>query len=50
MANFVATLLKLTSSADYLFWENHVKSIFVPITYSETIFTADDILNVSALS
>ena len=49
MTNFVATLLKLTSSADYLFWEIHIKSIFVLITYSEAIFTADDMLNVLAL-
>ena len=47
MANFIATLLKLTDSANYLFLEIHVKSTFVLITYSETIFTVDDMLNVS---
>ena len=47
MANFIATLLKLTDSANYLFLEIHVKSTFILITYSETIFTADDMLNVS---
>jgi len=49
IANFVTTLLKLTSLADYSFWEIYVKSTLALITYSGAVFTADDILNVSAL-
>jgi len=33
MANFVTTLSKLTSSADYLFWKIHIKSAFALIIY-----------------
>ena len=43
MANFIATLSKLTSSADYPFWEICVKSTLALITYSEAVFTAKDI-------
>ena len=50
MANFIATLPKLTGTADYSFWEIHIKSIFALITYFEAVFTTDDILNVSVLS
>jgi len=50
IANFVTTLSKLTSPADYPFWKIHVKSTLALITYSEAIFTADDMLNVLVLS
>ena len=50
MANFIATLPKLTGAADYSFWEIYIKSIFALITYFEAVFTTDDILNVSVLS
>jgi len=50
MANFVTTLLKLTSLANYLFWEICVKSTLALITYSEAVFIADDILNALTLS
>ena len=50
MTNFVTTLSKLTSSADYLFWKICIKSTLALITYSKTIFTTEDILNASALS
>ena len=50
MANFVTTFFKLTDSANYSFWEIYVKSTLAFITYCGAIFTADDILNVSALS
>ena len=59
MANFVATLLKLTSLAtlfkltsltDYSFQEIHIKLTFVLITYTRAVFTADDILNTLVLS
>jgi len=50
IANFVTTLSKLTSPADYSFWKIHVKSTLALITYSEAIFTADDMLNVLVLS
>jgi len=49
MANFIATLSKLTSPADYLFWKIYVKPAFVLIIYLGTIFTAKDILNALAL-
>ena len=50
MANFITTLPKLTSLANYPFWEIHVKSILALIIYSRAIFTANDMLNASALS
>jgi len=50
MANFIATLPKLTGTADYSFWEIHIKSTFALITYFEAIFTTDDMLNVLVLS
>jgi len=49
MANFVATLSKLTGFADYLFWEICVKSTLALITYSGAIFIAKDMLNALAL-
>ena len=49
MANFVTTLPKLTSPADYPFWEICVKSTLALITYSGTIFTANNMLNALAL-
>jgi len=49
MANFIATLLKLTGSTNYLFWKNYVKSTLALIIYSRAIFTAEDILNVLAI-
>jgi len=50
MANFVTTLFKLTSPTDYPFWEICVKSTLALITYSKAVFTAEDMLNASALS
>ena len=50
MTNLVTTLPKLTSPADYSFWEIYVKSTLALIIYSEAIFTTDNILNASALS
>jgi len=50
MANFIATLLKLTSPADYFFWEIHIKSTFALIIYFEAVFTTNDILNILILS
>ena len=50
MANFVATLPKLTSPVSYSFWKIHIKSNFALITYLEVIFTANDILNALVLS
>jgi len=50
MANFVATLPKLTSLADYSFWRIHIKSTLALITYSRTVFITDDMLNALALS
>jgi len=47
MANFITTLSKLISLADYPFWEICVKSILD--TYYGTVFTTDNILNASAL-
>jgi len=49
MANFVATLPKLTGPASYSFWKIHVKSTFTLITYLKAIFTTNDMLNTSAL-
>jgi len=49
MANFITTLSKLTSLADYSFKENCVKSTFALTIYSGAIFTTEDILNVLAL-
>jgi len=48
MDNFIATLPKLTSSANYSFWEICVKSTLVLIIYSRAVFT-DGVLNASAL-
>ena len=50
MANFIATLPKLTGTADYSFWKIHIKSTFALITYFEAIFTTDDMLNFLVLS
>ncbi len=50
MANFIATLSKLTSFADYYFWKICVKSTFALIIYPETVFTTEDILSASAFS
>jgi len=50
MANFVATLSKLTGLANYLFWKIYVKSIFALIIYFGAIFTAKDMLNTLVLS
>jgi len=49
MANFVVTLFKLTNSANYPFWEIHVKSTLALIIYPRAIFTANNTLNVLAL-
>ena len=49
MANFIATFPKITGPASYSFWEIHVKSTFALITYSKAIFTANNMLNASAL-
>ena len=49
MVNFIATLPKLTGSAGYLFWEICVKLTFALITYSEAVFTTDNMLNALAL-
>ena len=45
MASFTTTLLKHTSPTDYYFWEIHVKSTLALITYPETVFTANNMLN-----
>jgi len=50
MANFIATLSKLTSFSDYYFWKICVKSTFALIIYSETVFTTEDILSALAFS
>jgi len=49
IANFIITLPKLTGSADYFFWEIHIKSNFALIIYSGAVFTADNMLNVLVL-
>ena len=49
MANFVATLPKLTSLADYPFWKIHVKLILTLITYPRAVLTAEGMLNALAL-
>jgi len=45
MANFFATLFKLTDLANYFFWEIYIKSTLSLIIYSGTIFTAEDMLD-----
>ena len=45
MANFVATLFKLTSPANYSFWKIYIKLTLTLIIYSNTIFTTEDMLN-----
>ena len=45
MANFFATLFKLTDPANYSFWEIYIKSTLSLIIYSDTVFTAEDMLN-----
>ena len=50
MANFVATLSKLTGFVDYLFWKICIKSTLTLITYSGALFTAEDMLNALVLS
>ena len=49
MANFITTVSKLTSLADYLFWKICVKPVFAFITYHSTFFTVEDILNSGTL-
>ena len=49
MANFVATLPKLTSLVDYPFWKIHVKLILTLITYPRAVLTAEGMLNALAL-
>ena len=49
MANFVATLPKLTSLANYPFWKIHVKLTLTLITYPGAILTAEGMLNALAL-
>ena len=49
MANFVTTLPKLTSPANYSFYEICVKSTLALIIYFGAIFTTNDILNALAL-
>ena len=49
MANFVATLPKLTSLANYPFWKIHVKLILTLITYPRAVLTAEGMLNALAL-
>ena len=49
MANFVATLPKLTSLANYPFWKTHVKLTLTLITYPGAILTAEGMLNALAL-
>jgi len=50
IASFVTTFPKLTSLANYSFWEICVKSTLALITYSGAVFTADNILNALTLS
>jgi len=50
MANFVTTLSKLTSLANYPFWKIYIKLTLALIAYLRTIFTAKDILNTLVLS
>jgi len=47
---FITTLPKLTSLVNYFFWKICVKLILALITYSEAVFTANDMLNALALS
>jgi len=49
IANFVTIFPKLTSPTNYFFKKICVKLILILITYSETIFTTEDMLNVLAL-
>ena len=49
MANFVATLPKLTGPTNYSFWKIYVKSTFTLITYLKAVFTTNDMLNTSVL-
>ena len=49
MANFVITLPKLTSLANYPFLEICVKSILALITYPRVVFATDYMLNTLAL-
>ena len=49
MANFIAALPKLTGPTNYPFWEICVKLTLALIIYPEAVFTADDMLNASAL-
>jgi len=49
MANFVATLSKLTSLANYPFWKIHVKLTLTLITYPRAVLTAEGMLNALAL-
>ena len=50
MANFIATLSKLTSFANYYFWKICIKLTFALIIYPGTVFTTEDILSASAFS
>ena len=49
VANFITTLPKLTGPTNYIFWEIHIKLTLTLITYPKVVFTADDMLNASAL-
>ena len=49
MANFVATLPKLTSLTDYPFWKICIKSTLALITYPKAVFTANNMLNTLVL-
>ena len=49
MANFITTLPKLTSLANYPFWEICVKLTLALITYPGAIFTTNNVLNALAL-
>jgi len=50
IANFIATLPKLTGLTDYFFWKIYIKSTFALITYFGAFFTAKNMLNALALS
>jgi len=49
MANFFATLFKLTGPVNYSFWEIHIKSTLVLIIYPRAVFTTEDMLNTLVL-
>jgi len=49
IANFITTLPKLTSLANYSFWKICIKSTLTLITYSRAIFIANNMLNTLAL-